>query len=104
MIQVAVLILSGAAISGAVAAYLIWSICIHRYVEYYRSGPALFFLPWAPLVDSRKAARIARRLGHAPGWLKAYRKCELAAVAFALVAAGLWVVWYSGSHSSLFPF
>jgi len=94
MLQVAVLILSGVAVLCAVAAYLIWSICIHRYVEYYRSGPALFFLPWAPLVDSRKARRIARRLGHAPGWLRAYRLCDLSAICVALLAAGVWLVWY----------
>jgi hypothetical protein len=92
--QVAVLILSGTAVVFGVAAYLTWSICIHRYVQYYRCEPALFFLPWAPLVDSRKAARIARRLGHAPGWLKLYRRCEAMAVCLAVISAILWLLWY----------
>jgi len=94
MIQVAVIILSGAAIVFAVAAYLTWSLCIHRYVQYYRCEPALFFLPWAPMVDSRKAVKIARRLGHSPGWLKLYRRCEAMAVSLVFLSAILWVFCY----------
>jgi hypothetical protein len=86
MIEAAILVLIGGAALVAVAAYFIWSICIHRYILYYRCEPALFFLPWAPVVDARKAGKIAKRLGHVPGWLKVYRRCE--AVAFCLALAG----------------
>ena len=91
MIEAAILVLIGAAVLSAVAAYFTWSVHIHRYVQYYRCEPALFFLPWAPLVDARKAVRIARRLGHAPGWLKLYRRCEAAAFCLAAGAGLTWV-------------
>jgi hypothetical protein len=70
----------------AVSAYLTWSISIHRYVEVYRGNPALFFLPWAPLVDARKARKIAKWLNQRPTHLKLYRAFELSAVVFAVAS------------------
>jgi hypothetical protein len=93
MIEAAIQILIGAAAVFAVAAYFTWSICIHRYVQYYRCEPAPFFLPWAPLVDARKAAKIAKRLGHVPGWLTLYRRCEAMAICFGLGAGVTWTCW-----------
>src|SRR5205085_5865184 len=79
----------------AIAAYLTWSVRIHRYVEMYRCEPALFLLPWAPLIDFRKARRIAKKLGRTPGVLKWYRTFEVTAGLFAVgsvVAAILWQI------------
>ena len=92
--QIAFFICAGGAVLFAVAAYLTWSIWIHRYVEVYRAGPALFFLPWAPLVDYRKARRIARRLGRTPGFLKAYRILAWITVVLLLASAVTGALWW----------
>jgi len=82
----------------AVAAYLTWSISIHRYVEVYRGNPALFFLPWAPLVDARKARKIAKWLHHSPTALKLYRAFELSALVFAVASIVLAIIWQAQSR------
>jgi hypothetical protein len=91
--QTMVFISLGAVAFCAVAAYLTWSISIHHYVQRYRGEPALFFLPWAPLVDSRKARRIAKWLHQSPAPLKWYRVFEVSTVVFAVVSALLAILW-----------
>jgi hypothetical protein len=83
-VEIAFFICAGGTVLFGVAAYLIWAIWIHRYLEVYRAEPALFFLPWAPLVDYRKARRVVRKIGRAPEFLKWYRAMAWITIAFAL--------------------
>jgi hypothetical protein len=92
-VELAFWICAGGAVVFGVTAYLIWAIKIHRYIEIYRGEPALFFLPWAPMVDYRKARRIARRLRRSPGFLKWYRAIAWIAIAFTAAAIATGTPW-----------
>ena len=91
--EIAFIICAAGAVFFGVAAYLTWAIWVHRFVEIYRAEPALFFLPWAPMMDYRKARRVTKKIGRWPAFLKWYRALAWVTLLFAAATAVTGAFW-----------
>ena len=75
------------------AAFFVWAIWIHRYVEAHGERPAFFLYNMASLLDYRTARGIAERTGRKPQFLVWYRRLQITAVAFFIVGVGALLIW-----------
>lgn len=80
----------GSAIALGVAGNLIWAIWIRRYLRSHGDRPGSVLVNFTPLLDYRKAKRIARQQGHNPWFLVWTKRIEvgvlLLLVAFMVIA------------------
>ncbi len=67
----------GSAIALGVAGNLIWAIWIRRYLRLHGEHPGTVFFNLTPLLDYRKAKRIARQQGYDPWFLLWTKRIEI---------------------------
>ena len=75
------------------AAFFVWAIWVHRYVEAHGERTAFFLYSLASLLDYRTARRISERTGRKPRFLVWYERLQITAIAFFIVGVGTTLIW-----------
>jgi hypothetical protein len=75
------------------AAFFVWAIWIHRYVEAHGERSAFSLYNVASVLDYRTARRISERTGRKPRFLVWYARLQIAAVTFFILGVGTLLIW-----------
>ncbi len=82
----------GSLVFGA-AAFFVWAIWVHHYVEVHGEKPAFFLYNMASFLDYRTACRISDRTGRKPRFLVWYDRLLITDVVFLICGVVAALVW-----------